>query len=130
MSRLLAVAVAVGAAATRLEDLDAHFFAQRLGQQVLESTPVRARSVRASTASLWREGFAHAAADASLAALLAEAADACGRDEACLRRRFADASPSAASLARAVRAVAAGRLGQRVDACRGVTVFSRLADRP
>ena len=80
MSRLLAVAVAVGAAATHLEDLDAHFFAQRLGGQVLESTPVRARSVRASTASLWREGFAHAAADASLAALLAEAADACGRD--------------------------------------------------
>ena len=61
-------------------ETDSHFFSTSDGD-VLEPAPIRAQGITQIATTIAREGFVYAPRDADLAALVADAASACGRAE-------------------------------------------------
>jgi len=110
--------LAVVARADVLET-ESHF----LSSGVLEATQIRAQPVGGAGTTMAREGIVHSPRDPGLAALLADAASACGR-AACLRRRFSAASPYTEPLEARVQALATERFGGGV-ACAGARPAGR-----
>ena len=128
LRRSLLFSFLAAVARSNVLETDSHFFSTSDGD-VLEPAPISAQGITQIATTIAREGFVYAPRDADLAALVADAASACGRAESCLRNRFSAASTHAARLEARVRELAAERFGGGV-ACAGVTVFGRPAAAP